>query len=132
MVTTTNTTGGWLRKNGAPYSQNMTMTEYFDWLFTFIARALAPTRPAQSEKRRQATLDKILRTYDDPEQHPAANVPDDIVVGKPVRGHHVADVVSPDLGRLRMADIEEITPERAASIAKEIATHVLPGRLRRR
>jgi hypothetical protein len=30
MVTTTNTTGGWLRKNGIPYSQNMTMTEYFD------------------------------------------------------------------------------------------------------
>ena len=30
MVTTTNTTGGWLRKNGAPYSQQMSMVEYFD------------------------------------------------------------------------------------------------------
>ena len=29
-VTTTNTTGGWLRKNGVPYSQQMAMTEYFD------------------------------------------------------------------------------------------------------
>jgi hypothetical protein len=29
-VTTTNLTAGWLRKNGAPYSENATMTEYFD------------------------------------------------------------------------------------------------------
>lgn len=29
-VVTTNTTGGWLRKNGIPYSEQMTMTEYFD------------------------------------------------------------------------------------------------------
>ena len=29
-VVTTNTTGGWLRKNGVPYSQDMTMTEFFD------------------------------------------------------------------------------------------------------
>jgi hypothetical protein len=30
MVTTNNTTGGWLRKNGAPYSDQTTITEYFD------------------------------------------------------------------------------------------------------
>jgi hypothetical protein len=30
VVVTTNTTGGWLRKNGVPYSQNATVTEYFD------------------------------------------------------------------------------------------------------
>lgn len=29
-VTTTNLSGGWLRKNGAPYSDETTMTEYFD------------------------------------------------------------------------------------------------------
>lgn len=29
-VTTTNLSGGWLRRNGAPYSENATMTEYFD------------------------------------------------------------------------------------------------------
>jgi hypothetical protein len=27
---TTNLTGGWLRKNGVPYSENATVTEYFD------------------------------------------------------------------------------------------------------
>lgn len=30
MVTTTNTNGGWLRKNGVPYSPQTTLTEYFD------------------------------------------------------------------------------------------------------
>lgn len=30
VVQTSNTTGGWLRKNGVPYSQQMTMTEYVD------------------------------------------------------------------------------------------------------
>jgi hypothetical protein len=29
-VTTTNLTAGWLRKNGVPYSENATVTEYFD------------------------------------------------------------------------------------------------------
>ncbi|HTI66901.1 MAG TPA: hypothetical protein VL460_05060 [Caulobacteraceae bacterium] len=29
-VVTTNTTGGWVRKNGVPYSPNATVTEYFD------------------------------------------------------------------------------------------------------
>ena len=29
-VVTTNLSGGWLRKNGVPYSENTTMTEYFD------------------------------------------------------------------------------------------------------
>ena len=29
-VTTTNLTAGWLRKNGDPYSENATVTEYFD------------------------------------------------------------------------------------------------------
>jgi hypothetical protein len=29
-VVTTNHTGGWLRKNGVPYSQNATITEYYD------------------------------------------------------------------------------------------------------
>jgi hypothetical protein len=29
-VTTTNHTGGWLRKNGVPYSENAVITEYFD------------------------------------------------------------------------------------------------------
>jgi hypothetical protein len=29
-VTTTNLSGGWLRRNGAPYSDSTTMTEYFD------------------------------------------------------------------------------------------------------
>jgi len=29
-VTTTMLSGGWLRKNGVPYSENATMTEYFD------------------------------------------------------------------------------------------------------
>lgn len=29
-VTTTNMTGGWLRKNGAPYSENAVVTEYWD------------------------------------------------------------------------------------------------------
>jgi hypothetical protein len=29
-VTTTNLSGGWLRKNGVPYSANATLTEYFD------------------------------------------------------------------------------------------------------
>ena len=29
-VTTTNLTAGWLRKNGVPYSENATLTEYFD------------------------------------------------------------------------------------------------------
>jgi hypothetical protein len=29
-VTTTNLSGGWLRRNGAPYSDQATMTEYFD------------------------------------------------------------------------------------------------------
>jgi hypothetical protein len=29
-VTTTNLSGGWLRKNGVPYSENATVTEYFD------------------------------------------------------------------------------------------------------
>jgi hypothetical protein len=29
-VTTTNLSGGWLRKNGVPYSDQTTMTEYFD------------------------------------------------------------------------------------------------------
>ena len=29
-VVTTNTTGGWVRKNGVPYSQNAVVTEYFD------------------------------------------------------------------------------------------------------
>ena len=28
-VVTTNTTGGWLRRNGVPYSQNATVTEYY-------------------------------------------------------------------------------------------------------
>ena len=31
-VTTTNTTGGWLRRNGVPYSQDATITEAFDRL----------------------------------------------------------------------------------------------------
>ena len=30
MVTTDNLSGGWLRKNGVPYSQNAKVTEYFD------------------------------------------------------------------------------------------------------
>ena len=30
VVETSNTTGGWLRKNGVPYSPQMTMTEYFN------------------------------------------------------------------------------------------------------
>ena len=29
-VVTTNLSGGWLRKNGVPYSENTTLTEYFD------------------------------------------------------------------------------------------------------
>ena len=29
-VTTTSMTGGWVRKNGVPYSENAVMTEYFD------------------------------------------------------------------------------------------------------
>ena len=29
-VATTNLTAGWLRKNGVPYSENATVTEYFD------------------------------------------------------------------------------------------------------
>jgi len=29
-VTTTNLTAAWLRKNGVPYSENATVTEYFD------------------------------------------------------------------------------------------------------
>ena len=29
-VTTTNLTAGWLRKNGVPYSENTTLTEYYD------------------------------------------------------------------------------------------------------
>ncbi len=29
-VTTTNTTGGWVRKNGVPYSENAVLTEYYD------------------------------------------------------------------------------------------------------
>jgi hypothetical protein len=29
-VTTTNLSGGWLRRNGVPYSDGVTMTEYFD------------------------------------------------------------------------------------------------------
>jgi hypothetical protein len=29
-VTTTNMTGGWVRKNGVPYSQNAVLTEYYD------------------------------------------------------------------------------------------------------
>jgi hypothetical protein len=29
-VTTTNLSGGWLRRNGVPYSEGATMTEYFD------------------------------------------------------------------------------------------------------
>jgi hypothetical protein len=29
-VTTTNLSGGWLRRNGAPYSDQATVTEYFD------------------------------------------------------------------------------------------------------
>ncbi|HTK35323.1 MAG TPA: hypothetical protein VL358_08580 [Caulobacteraceae bacterium] len=30
MVVTTNTTGGWVRRNGVPYSPNTKVTEYFD------------------------------------------------------------------------------------------------------
>jgi hypothetical protein len=29
-VTTTNLSGGWLRRNGVPYSDGATITEYFD------------------------------------------------------------------------------------------------------
>ena len=29
-MTTTNLSGGWLRRNGVPYSEGATMTEYFD------------------------------------------------------------------------------------------------------
>ena len=29
-VVTTNHTGGWVRKNGVPYSENATITEYWD------------------------------------------------------------------------------------------------------
>ena len=31
QVETANTTGGWLRRNGAPYSEDTTVTEYFDF-----------------------------------------------------------------------------------------------------
>jgi hypothetical protein len=31
-VVTTNMSGGWVRKNGVPYSENAVMTEYFDRL----------------------------------------------------------------------------------------------------
>ena len=29
-VVTTNLSGGWLRKNGVPYSENATVTEFYD------------------------------------------------------------------------------------------------------